>query len=294
MFIKNQSYTLVIMLLFKGVIKISNNFYTYTDLIADTEYFCTHFPEFPVFSIGKSLSGRDILAFKLGCGARRLFLSGAYHGTEHLTAKVLIDFAGDVARGNVSDTLLDDISLYIVPMVNPDGNEIAAGGVYWQANARGVDINHNFDALWELSRSALSDAGFGEPSPTKYPGTFPESEPETRAVADFTRHNRFDAVMALHSQGMVIYYDFCGIVPIGTYDYLTAFESGGAYRRAEAAGTAVYGGFKDWFIKAFRRPGFTIEIGSGVNPLPLSDFDIIYKEVSPILKAFCLVVPDGI
>lgn len=293
MFIGNGSYTLIIMILFKGVIKISEKFYTYTNLSADIEYFCTHYPEHPVFSIGKSLSGRDIYAIKLGRGMRRLFLSGAYHGTEHLTAKVLMKFATDIACGNIGyDAALDDVSLYIVPMVNPDGNGIAATGIYHQANARGVDINHNFDALWELSKQALAAAGFDKPGATKYPGSFPESEPETRAIADFTRENRFDAVMALHSQGEVIYYDFCGIVPDGTEEYLSEFERVSRYRRDVAVGSAACGGFKDWFIKKFRRPGFTVEIGLGENPLPLSDFDSIYKDVFPILEAFCLTDPE--
>ena len=279
---------------FRGVIKISNNFYSYSDLSSDIEYFCTHFSDLPVFSIGKSLSGREIYAVKLGSGARRLFLSGAYHGTEHLTAKVLMSFAADIACGKASDIILDDISLYIVPMVNPDGNEIAATGVYWQSNARGVDINHNFDALWELSKQALFSAGIDKPGATKYPGAFPESEPETRAVADFTRSNRFDSVMALHSQGEVIYYDFCGIGPDGTEEYLSEFERVSRYRRDTAIGVAAYGGFKDWFIKMFRRPGFTLEIGLGENPLPLSDFDNIYKEVFPILQAYGLTKAEQV
>lgn len=270
------------------MIKISDRFFTYTDLSADIAFFCTHYPDFHIFSIGKSLSGRDIFAIKLGRGSRRLFLSGAYHGTEHLTAKVLVRFASDLADGKISDIALDDISLYIVPMVNPDGNEIAALGRYWQANARGVDINHNFDALWELSREVIFAEGVTVPGPTKYPGAFPESEPETRAVADFVRANRFDSVMALHSQGRVIYYDFCGIVPEGTEEYLDAFERVSGYRRDNAVGAAAYGGFKDWFIKVFRRPAFTIEIGLGENPLPLGDFDRVYDEVLPILRKYVI------
>ena len=64
------------------------------------------------------------------------------------------------------------------------------------------------------------------------------------------------------------------------------------YRRDVAVGSAAYGGFKDWFIKKFRRPGFTVEIGLGENPLPLSDFDSIYKDVFPILEALCFTNPE--
>ena len=44
-----------------------------------------------------------------------------------------------------------------------------------------------------------------------------------------------------------------------------------------------FAGYKDWFIQAFRRPGFTIEVGSGTNPLPLSQFDEIYENNLGIL-----------
>lgn len=44
-----------------------------------------------------------------------------------------------------------------------------------------------------------------------------------------------------------------------------------------------YAGFKDWFILKYNKPCFTIELGLGENPLPISDFDSIYKKVYPLL-----------
>jgi g-D-glutamyl-meso-diaminopimelate peptidase len=46
-----------------------------------------------------------------------------------------------------------------------------------------------------------------------------------------------------------------------------------------------YAGYKDWFIQDWRRPGFTIELGTGTNPLPLTQFDEIYEEVLGIFLA---------
>ena len=48
---------------------------------------------------------------------------------------------------------------------------------------------------------------------------------------------------------------------------------------------ASHGGFKDWFIESFGRPGFTTEMGLGENPLPLSDLDAIYEKLAPALAA---------
>ena len=268
------------------MIKLLNNCYAYASLEQDLEEIKKSFPNTCIFTIGRSILGRDIYALKLGHGLRRIFYSGAYHGMESITAKVLVHFAselcGMLAAGNVPD-ILDGTSLYIVPMVNPDGVEIAASGEMWQANARGVDINHNFDALWELSKKTEEKYGVNGPGPTRYGGEYPESEPETKAVADFTRDNRFDTVIALHSQGEVIYYDFCGFIPAGTEEILKRFEAVSRYKRDEALGIAAYGGYKDWFIRKFKKPGFTVEIGLGKNPLPLSEFDEIYTEVREIL-----------
>lgn len=250
--------------------------YRYENLLYDIKSLKTKHPSVPVFSIGQSVEGRELYTLKLGSGSKRIYFNAAHHGMEWLTAKVLFAFAEDLASSPPS------ASVYLTPMVNPDGIEIAADGkgVFWQANARGVDLNHNYDALWDLSKQTSEVT---VPSATRYGGEFPESEPETRAVANFTRQNKFDVVFALHSQGEVIYYDFCGIIPDGTEEYLRRFESVSRYRRDIPSGISSYGGYKDWFIKCFRKPGFTIEIGIGENPLPMSDFDTVYDNVRPIL-----------
>lgn len=265
----------------KGVIKMKEEFYTYGLLEADFTRLKSEFDGFNRFSIGRSIEGRDLYAIKLGNGTRRVFLSGGFHGTEHLTAKVLMCFAEELCR---MPDLADGTTVYIVPMVNPDGIEIASSGRYWQANARGVDINHNFDALWGLSKKLEQSHGITAPGATRYGGEFAESEPETKAIADFTRLNDFDVVVALHSQGEVIYYDFCGYVPDKSEDYLRRFEAAGRHVRDIPDGISAYGGYKDWFIRVFKRPGFTIEIGKGENPLPIEDFDRIYADTAPLLR----------
>lgn len=261
-----------------------NQAYTYDHLLSDIADFKKLYRDIPVFSIGESVEGRSLIAIKLGNGTRRIFYSGAHHGMEWLTAKVLFKLASDLASGvHNANELLNGVSLYIVPMVNPDGVRLAADGNTWQANARGVDLNHNYDAMWQLSKSLEAGCGITEPGPTRFGGEYPESEPESRAVANFTRQNKFDMVIALHSQGEVIYYDFCGSVPNGTEEYLARFENVSTYRRDMPNGISAYGGFKDWFIKQFKKPGFTVEIGLGENPLPLSAFDEVYEGVLPIL-----------
>ena len=48
-------------------------------------------------------------------------------------------------------------------------------------------------------------------------------------------------------------------------------------------GIASGGGFKDWFITEFCRPGFTVELGKGKNPLPITDAEEIYRRTEEML-----------
>ena len=50
-----------------------------------------------------------------------------------------------------------------------------------------------------------------------------------------------------------------------------------------------FAGSKDWFIQQFERPGYTIEAGLGVKPLPISQFDRIYRDNLGILTMGALV-----
>ncbi|MEE1013799.1 MAG: M14 family zinc carboxypeptidase [Clostridia bacterium] len=258
--------------------------YTYEELEKNLATFRQLFPQIPVFSIGKSREGRHLYGLKLGKGGKRIFFNGAHHGMEWLTAKLLMQFAEELARGDHNaETLLGNRTLYIVPMVNPDGVEIAATGKEWQASAAGVDLNHNYDALWHLSKQGEKSVGVFGPGPTRFSGAFPESEPESRAVADFTRQNSFDLVLAFHSQGEVIYWDFCGFAPDKSYTLAKRFEAVSPYQMDTAGGIAAFGGYKDWFIRTFKRPGFTIEIGMGKNPLPIEDLPRIYQRTLPLM-----------
>ena len=140
----------------------------------------------------------------------------------------------------------------------------------WQANADGVDLNHNYNANWSMILSS--------PAPSLYGGEYPESEPEVNAVADFVRSHDIDVVIAFHSQGREIYYDFDGMEMPEAVDIAKAMAKASGYALARPSGTAAYGGFKDWFIKEFGRAGYTVEIGAGKNPLPLEDMGGVYEE----------------
>ncbi len=270
--------------------------YDYKKLNEDIDFITAKYSCVEAFSIGKSVMDKDIPCLKIGTGEKRLFLSGAHHGLEYLTAAFLMRFVENYAKklcegDKIIAELSKKVTLYAVPMVNPDGVDIAVNGLditnpyhralismvgihsfhnVWQANARGVDINHNYDAGWKMVME--------RPSPSKYGGERAESEPETRAVVEFVRKNDFDMLLAFHSQGKEIYYDFDGMESERAQELAEKLAEESGYAVCRPEGTAGFGGCKDWFIKEFGREGFTVEMGSGKNPLPMKMLDEVYDE----------------
>ena len=82
---------------------------------------------------------------------------------------------------------------------------------------------------------------------------------------------------------MEVYYNYENLEPPYSYTVAKLITTGTNYKVCTPQGFASFGGFKDWFIKEYRRMGFTVEIGLGKNPLPLSDLNKVYEETCPLL-----------
>lgn len=267
--------------------------YDYNIMENDIRFIEENYPFIKVEIIGKTLEGRNIYVLRLGEGEREIFYNGSHHGQEWVTSWLLMRFVFDYAYAYENNIrlygfdirkLYNEYSIYIAPMVNPDGVEIGKTVDGWQANARGVDLNHNYDAKWQEGKDYIAEVyGVTEPGPTRYSGEYPESEPESKAVADFTRAHNFEYVIAFHSQGEVIYWIFGDIIPEGARELAEYFSKVSGYTLDETLGSADFSGYKDWFIEEFNRPGFTIEVGLGENPLPEEQFESIYGDVIGIL-----------
>ncbi len=288
--------------------------YTYEVMERDIRGLKARYPFISVGSAGKSVLGRDLHYIRLGNGPNQVFYNGSHHSLEWITSVLLMKFAEDFSKAYADGTQIrgfnprniwNQSSIYIIPMVNPDGISLVLDGLQrdnpfyndlirwnngstdfsrvWQANVRGVDLNHNYDAGWEPSKQAEAAAGISGPGPTRYSGPYPESEPESRAVADFTRNHNFRLVLAYHSQGQVIFWTYQNIVVPDAERIARIFSDLSGYQLSEPYGIASYAGYKDWFIDKFRRPGFTIEVGLGTNPLPISQFNRIYNDNIGIL-----------
>jgi len=294
--------------------------YTYEIMERDIEGLKARYPFLEVGTIGTSVLGRNLYYIRLGNGPNEVFYNGAHHGLEWITAPLLMKFIenfaraysmGATIRGYNLQQIWNRSSIYIVPMVNPDGVNIVLEGPnpqnpyyaqllnwnrtgrpfseVWQANTRGVDLNRNYPAGWAEAKAQEPALGVNGPGPTRYGGPSPLSEPETQAVASFTRQHNFRLVIAYHSQGRVIFWQYRNIVVPGAREIAELFSRASGYAVASTPPEAAYAGYKDWFIEQYRRPGYTIEVGLGRNPLPITQFDTIYRENEEIMLLAPLV-----
>ncbi len=293
----------------------TNISYTYDIMQQDIRGLKARYPFLETGSAGTSILGRELSYIRLGTGPNQVFYNGAHHSLEWITTPLLMKFIEEFSKAYVLGETLSfgynprsiwsNSSIYIIPMVNPDGVDLVLNGLsqdnpnysdlirwnngstdfstVWQANNHGVDLNHNYNAAWQLSKDAEAAYGITGPGPTRYSGTAPESEPESRAVADFTRDHNFRLVIAYHSQGRVIYWNFMNMAPPEGRIIGEEFSRASGYALDETTGIASYAGYKDWFIQDYQRPGYTIEVGLGKNPLPISQFDQIYNENLEVL-----------
>ncbi|MBR1731487.1 MAG: gamma-D-glutamyl-meso-diaminopimelate peptidase, partial [Ruminococcus sp.] len=147
-----------------------------------------------------------------------------------------------------------------------------------QANARGVDLNHNFNAGWKELKKLEIKSGITKPSATRFGGNRPFSEPETIALKNLCLKNRFSHVIAFHSQGREVYCVYKN-TPERSVVLGETFAKLSGYKVALPEEIATGGGFKDWVIGYLRTPAITVETGLGENPLPLSDFPSEYKRI---------------
>ena len=260
--------------------------------------------------------GRPVRTLVIGDGPRRVIYSAAHHANEWITTPVILKFVEEFAQairdggeigGMDARELAQIATIFTVPMVNPDGVDLVTGALQpgslgyetaaqlsmnyptipfpdgWKANLLGVDLNLNYPAGWLQAREIKFSQGFDRPGPRDYVGRAPLNQLETRALAGYTEAIDPELVLAYHSQGQVIYWQFQDYIVPGARELGERFAQLSGYALEDTPFESSFAGYKDWFIQNFRRPGYTIEVGTGENPLPLSQFDEIYRDNLGIL-----------
>lgn len=266
--------------------------------------------------IGTSVLDRAIPILHVGSGKRRLLYVGAHHGMEWITSAILMRFVNEFCElysrnkkiYNYSlNYLFATRSIHIIPMLNPDGVDYQINGVSednilrerligmnggsndfkgWQANARGVDLNRNYNCRYAEYKQIEKEIGIYGGAPVRFSGECPESEPEVGALCNYLRFNgNIRAVLTFHSQGEEIYYKSGEKTAPRSRNIAERLARASGYLLCEPDSLSSYCGLTDWCIDELNLPSFTIECGKGKNPLPLSDCFLIYAKLREML--FC-------
>jgi len=218
--------------------------------------------------IGYSVLGRPINAFHVGSYCdNQVIISAAIHAREWITALLTVELVKIYSRQEL------DGGIWFIPLCNPDGVQIAldttpTGDPLWKANACGVDLNVNFDADWGGGAQNVRIAG-----PENYIGACPNSEPEVRALIDFTLKVKPKATAAYHSKGELVYYAADISEPL-------AHKIGDITGYTPERTQNSTGGYSDWVSMHLRVPAVTIEVGNDdyAHPIGVDKLEEILEQ----------------
>ena len=254
--------------------------YTSTRLYEDVQLLADRNPGIvSLSSIGQSALGKDIPLITLGTGKRPVLWIGALHAREVVTSAYLMLTTEMYARAYAENSafgdtpaekvqwLLDEFTVYIVPMANPDGVDIVTDGgsanvnvdnaKTWKNNANGVNLNRNFPFDWDANRT---DIGYNY---AYYKGPSAGSEPETQALIALCESVAFEHMVSCHVQGKIQYWrdNHNGVVPGDEALARKIFQiMGYTMMPSTSKGNDGWsGGFENWFRYRFNRPGICLE-----------------------------------
>lgn len=257
--------------------------------------------------IGKTADKRKLYEVVLGNSEakKHLLVIANLHAREYMTTQLCMkqieyymkNYKNKVHGGKVCK-VLDKVAIHIIPSCNPDGTAISQFGFgairnsslrsalrrmggssrRWKANARGVDLNRNWNIAFRRS---------GSPSGSGYHGKRAESEPETKALVKWVRkvqkQGKVVGVISYHSTGSILYGRCAGSA--------TRYVKNHTYRMQKLARSLT--GYslmptesiqqanscsREYFLYRKHIPCITIEVGHGSCPLGSGEFPSIWRK----------------
>ncbi|MEC1721787.1 M14 family zinc carboxypeptidase [Schinkia azotoformans] len=286
--------------------------YTYESLTEDLLELSKLHPNLITYkSLTTTPYGREIWAVKIGHGKPTVLIHGAHHAREWMTSTLLMkmietyadSYKKDKKVGGYESNILEEVSIWFVPMVNPDGVTLQQMGLFafpssihpslvkmnkgslnfirWKANLNGIDLNRQYPANWENLKGVSN-----KPSYQFYKGTSPLEAIEVKALVDFTYEIKPEIAVSYHSSGNMLFWGFYewGLTHTTNFaiDYFKIAEKVADMTRYKLEVPKSFqqgGGYTDWFIEEFEKTAFTVEIGSLIedSSLPLDSFPLIWE-----------------
>ncbi|XP_037081839.1 carboxypeptidase B-like [Pollicipes pollicipes] len=260
------------------------------------------------FSIGISTEGRNVKGIRCGLGEREIWIDGGIHAREWISPAVVSYLVKDFSATSYKEQdILKAFTIYMIPVLNPDGYEYThTGRRMWRktrsrtpgSSCVGADPNRNFGYHWGEAGTSTN------PCSDVYPGSRPFSEPETRGVRDFLlqHKNKMEMYISFHSYSQMLFVPYGhGTERPSDYDELLRVAQKGAAALQAAGGPAfrvgqasrllyaASGGSDDWAkAKANIKYSFTFELrDKGFNGflLPSSLIEQSGRETAAAVKA---------
>ncbi|KAI9291204.1 peptidase M14, carboxypeptidase A, partial [Neoconidiobolus thromboides FSU 785] len=242
---------------------------------------------------------------------KKVYFESLIHAREWITGSTLQYVLNHLITNRQSDpaikSLLDQIEIIAVPVVNPDGYAYTwSGDRLWRKNRRsvtggvGIDLNRNFPYGWGGAGASTS------PSSETYRGPSAASESETQAIVNyFKSQGPFLGAIDFHSYSQLI------LRPYGTTQTLSPHEAqhkalgeGIKQKIAAVAGTsyinersidlyACSGTASDWFYAGNNQKtyGYTIELSPDADDpngfvLPPESIIPVAQDITPAVIYF--------
>lgn len=206
-----------------------------------------------IFSVGTSVQGRDLTAYRFGSGGTKILFVGSMHGNERSSYKTLIAFVDELERryGEIPG----DKTIVIIPDINPDGYAHQT-----RTNASGVDLNRNFPSN-DWSQAVHMPGGVYSPTGG---GATPLSEPESSALASYVNSFGPRLVLTYHAVARTVIDNGAGDASAiaGSYSSLSGFAH---YSHSHEDGIFNYpttGEFETWLADKKAIPTLLVELAT--------------------------------
>ena len=294
--------------------KIHGTEHSYFEIKRLISSIVSNYPFISQKSIGKSAAGRDIPVLFLGEEKDfTLFIAGD-DGRCRINTLILLKFIKEISEKILSCDQMCGINIRkamfgrgiaVLPLLNPDGFEIAGRGEKgcgsyagrisklcggdlkkWGANLRGVELRRNFFYGFEARRNDERQNNICGPRNEGFGGYRPESEPETAALAQFCRTHDVRQIINLAASGQTVIYGNKPVLPKRSVKMAEVMAAVSSFTVSPPIALAD-DELCHWFTYEHRKPAITVKIGSGSAP-DCTELTYWYARLREMLTLSCL------